>query len=285
MLKILIFGDVVGEVGRNALSYFINANKEKYNPDLIIANGENISGGIGIHPKNADELFSMGIDIITSGNHIWKHKEVINYFLSHERLIRPLNYGDKAPGNGWILFTKNNKKILVINLLGQVFMDPLFPPFYSFENLFEKERQVFEMADCIIVDFHAEATAEKVAMGYYLKDRVNLIFGSHTHVQTADEIILTDKTAYITDIGMTGPSYSIIGMQVDIILEKFKTMIPKSFKVASGDAQINGIYFIFDEINKKVISIQRIFERIPKDNFKENKEIINNNFEGNLDSK
>jgi metallophosphoesterase (TIGR00282 family) len=262
MLKILVFGDVVGEVGRNALSYFINKNKEKYQPDLIIANGENVSGGIGITPKNADELFSMGVDVITSGNHIWKHKEIIKYFDNNEKIIRPLNYGDNAPGKGWVLFSRENKKFLIINLLGQVFMDPLFPPIFSFESLYEKEKQIFEDADCIILDFHAEATAEKVAVGYYLKDRVNLIFGSHTHVQTADETILSEKTAYITDIGMTGPSNSVIGMQVDIILEKFKTMIPKSFKVASGDALVNGIFFTFDHLSKKVIGIERIFEKI-----------------------
>ncbi len=265
MLKILVFGDVVGEVGRNALSLFINNNREKYQPDLIIANGENISGGIGIHPKNADELFSMGVDIITSGNHIWRHKEIIDYIKKNEKIIRPLNYGDNAPGNGYVFLRKNNFKILVINLLGQVFMDPLFPAAYSFDKLYEERKELFINTDCIILDFHAEATAEKVAMGYYLMDRVNLIYGSHTHVQTADEIILNEKSAYITDIGMTGPSNSVIGMQVDIILEKFKTLIPKSFKVASGDAQINGIYFIFDEKEKKVIKIQRIFERIDKE--------------------
>ncbi|HPC37701.1 MAG TPA: TIGR00282 family metallophosphoesterase [Exilispira sp.] len=263
MLKILIFGDIVGEVGRKALSHFINKNKEKFQPDLIIANGENASGGIGITPKNADDLFSMGVDIITSGNHIWKHKEILKYFDSNNKIIRPLNYGDNAPGKGWVLFSKNNIKILVINLLGQVFMDPLFPPIFSFETLYEKEKQTFESADCIILDFHAEATAEKVAIGYYLKDRVNLIFGTHTHVQTADESFLSDKTAYITDIGMTGPLNSVIGMQVDIIIEKFRTMMPKAFKVADGDAQVNGIYFVFDEVNKKVIEIQRIFEKIP----------------------
>ncbi|MFN3410734.1 MAG: TIGR00282 family metallophosphoesterase [Exilispira sp.] len=269
MLKILVFGDVVGEVGRNALSYFIYNKKDNYKPDLIIANGENVSGGIGITPKNADELFSMGVDIVTSGNHIWKHKEIINYFSSNDKIIRPLNYGDNAPGKGYIFFTKNNKKFLILNLAGQVFMEPLFPPIYSFQNLYEKEKNLFEMADCIILDFHAEATAEKVAIGYYLKDMVNLVFGTHTHVQTADETILSDKTAYISDIGMTGPSNSIIGMQVEIILEKFKTLIPKSFKVASGDAQVNGIFFVFDELNKKVISIERIFERITSSILKE----------------
>ncbi|MCR4421784.1 MAG: TIGR00282 family metallophosphoesterase [Spirochaetales bacterium] len=273
MLKILVFGDVVGEVGRNALSYFINKNKEKLQPDLIIANGENASGGIGISPKNADDLFSMGVDVITSGNHIWKHKEIIKYFDKNENIIRPLNYGDNAPGKGWVLFSRNGKKFLIMNLLGQVFMDPLFPPIFSFECLYEKEKHVFEVADCIILDFHAEATAEKVAISYYLKDRINLIFGSHTHVQTADETLLSEKTAYITDIGMTGPSNSVIGMEIDIIIEKFKTMIPKSFKVASGDAIINGIFFTFDESNKKVIGIERIFEKVPDQKLKESKNI------------
>jgi len=268
MLKILIFGDVVGEVGRNALSYFIYYNRNKYNTDLIIANGENISGGIGIHPKNADELFGMGVDVITSGNHIWRHKEIVDYINKNEKIIRPLNYGENAPGKGWVLINKNNFNILIINLLGQVFMDPLFPPTYCFDNLYNNNKEIFEKADCVIVDFHAEATAEKVAMGYYLKERVNLIFGSHTHIQTADEVLLDDKTAYITDVGMTGPSNSIIGMQVDIILEKFKTFIPKSYKVASGDAQINGLYFIFDNSNKKIIKFERIFERIGKGEIK-----------------
>lgn len=265
MLKILVFGDVVGEVGRNALSYFINKNNEKYKPDLIIANGENVSGGIGVNPKNADELFNMGVDVITSGNHIWKHKEIIDYFSNHEKIIRPLNYGENAPGKGFVFVNKNNINILVINLLGQVFMDPIIPPVYSFNQFYEKEKDIFQKADCVILDFHAEATAEKVAMGYYLKDKVNLIFGSHTHVQTADECLLSEKTAYITDIGMTGPSNSVIGMQIDIILEKFKTMIHRSFKVASGDAQVNGVYFMFEEQNKRVIGINRIFEKISKD--------------------
>lgn len=265
MLNILIFGDVVGEVGRNALSYFLINNLQKYNPDFIIANGENISGGIGIHPKNADELFTMGVDIITSGNHIWRHKEIINYITKNNRLIRPLNYGDNAPGSGWIFYEKNNKKLLVLNILGQAYMDPLFPASFSFESLYKNQYELFEKADCIIVDFHAEATAEKVAFGYYLQDKVNLLFGTHTHVQTADDICLTEKMAYITDIGMTGPSDSVIGMQKELIIEKFKTLIPKSYKVATGDAQINGLFFIFDECKKKIVKFERINERIKKD--------------------
>ncbi len=268
MIKLLIFGDVVGKVGRNALSYFLYKNRTKYKPDLIIANGENVSGGIGIHPKNAENLFSMGVDVITSGNHIWRYKEIIQYISKNEKLIRPLNYGDNAPGKGYAFVEKNNYKILIINLIGQVFMDPLLPPIYSFDNFYNNNKDIFEKADCIIVDFHAEATAEKVAVGYYLKDKVNLIFGSHTHVQTADETFLSESNAYITDIGMTGPSNSVIGMQVDIVLQKFKTLIPKSFKVAEGDAQINGLYFIFDEVNKKVIKIERIFEKIASEEIK-----------------
>jgi len=262
MITILIFGDIVGEVGRKALSRFLQNEKEKILPDLIVVNGENVSGGIGINPKNARELFDLGVDVITSGNHIWKHKEIIDYINITPNLLRPMNYGEKAPGKGFISYTKNSKKFLILNLLGQIFMDPIYPPLPFFDNFYNNNKELFDDADCVILDFHAEATSEKIACGYFLIDRVNLVFGSHTHVQTADEKLLSDKTAYITDIGMTGPYESVIGVQTDIILEKLTTMLPKSYKVASGDGLINGLIFRFDDITKKVISIERINEKL-----------------------
>lgn len=258
MLSVLCIGDIVGEAGRIALSRLLPAYKARYQPTLVIANGENASGGIGIIPKNAEDLFALGIDVLTTGNHIWKHKEIRPYIAQKRTLIRPMNYGDAAPGSGFVFIEKGNIRFLVINMAGQVYMEPLYPPFSAFNEFYNRNFSLFQEADCVILDFHAEATSEKAAFAHFVKDRVNLVYGTHTHVQTADERLLSPKTAFISDVGMTGPYDSIIGMQTDIIVEKFSSLLPKAYRVAEGRGMVNAVLLEFDEHKKLVTSLKRI---------------------------
>ncbi|ADQ07456.1 metallophosphoesterase [Caldicellulosiruptor hydrothermalis 108] len=253
-MRFLAIGDVVGRPGRNILKSTLSKLKENYKIDVVIANCENAAGGNGLTKKVADELFSIGIDVMTMGNHVWANKEIFSFIENETRIIRPANYPEgTTPGRGYNVFEKNNVKFTVINLCGRVFMENLDCPFRKIDEILKK-------IECpiIIVDFHAEATSEKIALGFYVDGRVSCVYGTHTHVQTADEKILPNGTAYITDIGMTGPYDSVLGVDKDIVIQKFTTLLPVRFEVAKGKAQFNGIVFEVDNNSGKAVSIERI---------------------------
>ena len=261
-MKILILGDIYGKPGRKIVKQRLPQLIAQYEIDFTIVNGENASGGNGLTTKNAKELLNQPIDVITMGNHVWQQKELLDTIDDFTQIIRPLNYPEPCPGKGHAIYEcrlKNGKlkKICVVNLSGQVFMPDLDNPFHKITPLMEKMR---EAADLILIDFHAEATAEKIAFGYYLDGVATAVYGTHTHVQTADERILPLGTAYITDIGMTGPLDGVIGVDREIVLETMLTKRPKRFETATGRVQINGIILEVDEIENKVMKITRLYE-------------------------
>ena len=238
-MHLLFLGDIVGSPGRRAVEELLYRVVDRHLIDLVVANCENASGGIGITPAVADQLLGMGIDLLTSGNHIWKHKDILGYLEETDRLVRPANYPPDAPGRGFaVIETAVGEKVAVINLEGRVFMNPLDCPFRTVDAVLA---QIPPEVKIIMVDMHAEATSEKLAMGWHLDGRVSAVLGTHTHVQTADERLLPQGTAYITDVGMTGPINSVIGMKTEIILERFLTQRPQPFKVASQNIQLQGV--------------------------------------------
>jgi len=253
-MRILAIGDIIGSPGRTYLKENLQTIKKEYNIDFIIANGENSSGGLGMNLKSATELFDSGVNAITLGNHTWRKKEILKV-IDDNRVIRPINYLEGTPGSGFRIFNFNGKKILIINAVGRVYMDPVGNPFIAVKNIVN---ELAEKVDIIILDFHAEATSEKKAMGFLLDGKVNLVFGTHTHVQTADDVILPKGTAYITDVGMTGPRDSIIGADKSIVITTFLTEIPDKKPVASGDCLFNGVVIEVDNETNKTISITRL---------------------------
>jgi metallophosphoesterase (TIGR00282 family) len=243
-MHVLFLGDIVGSPGRRAVEELLYRLVDRYLIDLVVGNAENASGGIGITSPVADQLLNMGIDLLTSGNHIWKHKDIVPYLEDTDRLLRPANYPPGTPGRGYtVLETAIGEKAAVINLEGRVFMNPLECPFRTADQILSL---VPPEVKVILVDMHAEATSEKLAMGWYLDGRVSAVVGTHTHVQTADERVLPQGTAYITDVGMTGPLNSVIGMKTEVILERFLTQRPQSFKVASQNIQLQGVVLKLD---------------------------------------
>lgn len=237
MVKILVIGDIIGKAGRGLVENYLSSHEEEFN--LCIANGENASGGVGLTPPTAEELFGLGINVITSGNHIWDKKEIIPHLDNSKNILRPANYPPGVPGFGsCIAKTDNGISVGVINLSGRVFMPLVDCPF---RKASEEIEQIKKYARIIIVDFHAEATSEKVAMGRFLDGKVSAVIGTHTHVQTADACILTNKTAYITDVGMTGPIDSVIGVETEIVLKRFLTGIPYRMKPSSGKGLLNAV--------------------------------------------
>jgi 2',3'-cyclic-nucleotide 2'-phosphodiesterase len=238
-MKILFIGDVVGRPGRDALRNHLANILEERKIDLCIANAENSASGNGITPRLVEELLSLQIDILTSGNHIWDKKEVLGYFEHQPRLLRPANYPPMAPGKGvFVGKTREEIPFAVVNLQGRVFMPAIDCPFRTAETVLQG---LSPETKVVFIDFHAEATAEKQAFGFHFDGKVSAIVGTHTHVVTADEQILPKGTAYITDVGMTGPHDSIIGVSKDSILPKFISQIPARFEVATGDVRINGV--------------------------------------------
>jgi len=243
-MKVLFIGDIIGKYGRQKVSQNLSRIIEKEGIFFTIVQGENLAGGIGITEKAAKELFSCGVDCITTGNHVWKHKEVYQYLNSEPRVLRPANYPEGVPGRGYYIYEKENIKIGVINLEGRVFMRPLEDPFKYGRVIVEK---IHQKTKNIFIDFHAEATAEKRALGLYLSEYTTGIIGTHTHVQTADEQIINNKTAYITDVGMVGSLNSVIGDRQEEIIEYFLLQIPQKFKVAKENIFANGVIIEFDE--------------------------------------
>ncbi|HEB73100.1 MAG TPA: TIGR00282 family metallophosphoesterase [Nitrospirae bacterium] len=260
-MKILAIGDVFGKVGRRVLKIGLNNIISSIKADFVIANGENLAGGFGVTQEMVDELFSTGVDVITSGNHIWDKKEALKLLDFEKRLLRPANYPEDAPGRGSDVFTtKTGALIGVLNVQGRVFMDSIDCPFRTAEKNIERLRSRTKM---IIVDMHAEATSEKIAMGYFLDGRVSAIVGTHTHVQTSDAKILPRQTAYITDLGMTGPSHSIIGVRPEIILKRFLLKLPERFNEALGPGQFNGAFIELDDetgMAKSIRPLQSSYE-------------------------
>jgi metallophosphoesterase (TIGR00282 family) len=253
-IRVLFLGDVIGKPGRKAIEKFIKG----FSADFIIINGENLAGGIGITPLVAQEMLSCGVDLITSGNHVWKKKEMIPFLMGERRVIRPLNYPAGTPGFGHGIISKNGKRLCVANLEGRVFMAPLDCPFRAMENLLQE----LDIKIPIIVDFHAEATSEKIALGWYLDGKVAAVIGTHTHVQTADERVLPKGTGYITDAGMTGPTDSVIGMEKSVVLEKFVTQLPQRFEVGKDDIEVQGVILTLENEGNHCIEIKRIKEKI-----------------------
>lgn len=259
-MNILFIGDIVGNPGREAIRKLLPQLKKEHSLDFVIANAENAAGGSGITPKVAEDLFDSGVSIITSGDHIWKKRDIFEIIGKEERILRPVNLPIGAPGQGWGVF-KNSKgaKIGVINVQGRVFMEALESPFHTVKAAQEK---ISEQTKAIIVDIHAEATSEKIALGWYMDGLVSGVFGTHTHVQTADERILHKGTAYITDVGMCGPCDSVIGRSIEDVLERFLTSVPRKFDVAEENIQLQGVVVSIDEKTGKANSILRIQQKL-----------------------
>ncbi|PRO65167.1 TIGR00282 family metallophosphoesterase [Alkalicoccus urumqiensis] len=236
-MKLVFIGDVVGSPGRAVLKEYLKKIKQKYAADAVIVNGENAAGGKGMTKKVYHELLEAGADMLTMGNHTWDKKELFDFIDEADRLVRPANFPEGVPGTGIRYMKAGRKKLAVINLQGRTFLPAIDCPFQKADRLIE---EASEQTSHIFVDFHAEATSEKLAMGWYLDGRVSAVTGTHTHVPTADERVLPGGTAYITDAGMTGPYNGILGMDKNIVIERFLTSLPARFEVENGDVQLNG---------------------------------------------
>ena len=254
-MKILAIGDLVGESSVKTLKKELYRIKEEESIDFVIVNAENLAQGMGIHTRIFNELKELDIDAITMGNHTWGKKDIFS-FIDDEKMIRPANYAEGIPGKGYRFYKCKEKTICVINLIGRTDMNVLSEnPFLVADDILE---EIKNKADIIVLDFHAEATAEKIAMGYYLDGKITALYGTHTHVATADEKILEKGTAYITDIGMTGPIKSVIGMDVDVSIKRFVTTLPEKYKMADGDCILNGCIFEIDDKTCRAKKIYRI---------------------------
>ena len=255
-MRILFIGDIVGRPGRELVRQGLQAIVEHHQIDLVIANAENSAAGFGITREIGDQLLDWGVDVMTSGNHIWDKKEALDYIGAEPRLLRPANYPAGAPGNGsYLARTRDGRSAGVVNVMGRVFMlnidDPFAVVLREIDALKQRTRIVF-------VDFHAEATSEKIAMGWHLDGRVTAMVGTHTHVQTADERILPKGTAYLTDVGMTGPHDSVIGVEIAAALGRFLTALPQKFETATGNPRLNAVIVDGDELTGRARSIERL---------------------------
>ena len=258
MLKILAVGDVVGSPGRRAAQALLPRLRTRLGIDFIVVNSENSAGGVGVSPETADELLAAGADCLTNGNHTFSKREIISYFPNECRILRPGNYPEGTPGKGMGIFPAGSgRSVAVINLMGRSFMEPLDSPFRKADELIAEARR---RTSLILIDFHAETTSEKLAFGYHVDGRVSAVVGTHTHVQTADERVTPAGTAYITDLGMTGPVNSILGVKPEIVLKKFLTQMPVRFEVADGPVLLCGVVIEIDETDGKAVSIERIQE-------------------------
>jgi len=260
-MKILFIGDVFGQPGRRLVKELLPALVAEFNPDLVLANGENAAAGFGITPPLVEELLDLGIAVLTSGNHIWDKKEIYAYLNVHSdsRLLRPANYPPGAPGHGLYLGkTRSGFDYAVLNLQGRVFMTPIDCPFRTADEQLAKIPAEVKIR---IADMHAEATSEKVAMGWYLDGRVTAVLGTHTHIPTADETLLPLGTAYISDLGMTGPYDSVIGIEKQTVIQKFLSQLPTRFEVAKGDIRLHAVLIEADPLTGRALSIQRIVRK------------------------
>ena len=289
-MHILFLGDVVGRAGRLAVKQFLPELKERYTLDVVLANGENIAGGVGMTSDTLDELFSAGVDLVTSGNHVWRHREIFSRLDRDRRIIRPANYPEGAPGRGYVIHTLHDgRRLAVLNLLGTVFMDPMPCPFRTALSWLEGAPSLVSSeaephaqdttggADAAVnglrheldgvrvrlVDFHAETTGEKKTMGWALDGKVSAVIGTHTHVQTADAQLLPQGTAYISDAGMCGVEQSSLGMDFEPVLERFLTRMPHPFKPARGPVSLNGVYLDIDDDTGLAVEIRAVRSHCP----------------------
>lgn len=259
-MKILFIGDIVGEPGRRAVVELVPGLRRRHEVDLVIANGENSAGGSGITPKTAEEIFAGGVDVITSGDHLWDQKEVMGLLKGETRFVRPLNYPAGTPGQGSVVVQLNNRApVAVMNLQGRTFMPDLDNPFICARAEVERLRVVTKV---IFVDFHAEATSEKAAMGRMLDGQVSAVVGTHTHVQTADEQIFPGGTAFLSDAGFTGPHESVIGREIEPIIKRFTTLQPQRFAVAEGGVKLQGVLININPHTGRAEKIERVSENL-----------------------
>jgi len=259
-VRILFIGDVVGEPGRKAVTTLLPKLRELRAPDFVIANGENSAGGSGITPKTAEEIFSAGVNVITSGDHLWDQKEVMGLLANEKRFLRPLNYPPDVPGRGSGLFEAKQRLIGVMNFQGRTFMQP--PVENPFLLAGEEVRKLRERTKIIFVDFHAEATSEKIAFARMLDGQASAVVGTHTHVQTADEQLFPGGTAYLSDSGFTGPHESVLGREIEPVIRRFLTSMPQRFEVARGRILLQGALIDVDESTGKAIKIERVSEAL-----------------------
>jgi metallophosphoesterase (TIGR00282 family) len=259
-MKLIFLGDVVGEPGRDTVRAAIPVLRERFSPDFIVVNGENAAGGNGITPKLAIDLMRAGADVITLGDHAWDQREILPYFSTEPRLLRPLNYPAGTPGYGSVVVTGNGKKLGVINALGRTFMGPQVDnPFLSIEHEIEKLKRE---TPHILIDFHAEATSEKIAFGRAVDGLATLVVGTHTHVQTADDQIFPGGTAYLTDAGFCGSHESVIGRDIASVLQKYRTLLPNKFYIAREGLQADGVFVEADEASGRAVRIERFQEKV-----------------------
>jgi metallophosphoesterase (TIGR00282 family) len=259
-MRIAFFGDVVGRPGRRAVAIVLRQLKREQSIDFVVANGENAAGGKGIDPGSAEELQDAGVDVITTGNHVWQNREIIPYLAENGRVLRPLNFAPGTPGAGWVVReARDGSAVAVVNVIGRVFMGPADCPFRAVDAVLPEIR---DATPVIVVDMHAEATSEKVGMGRFLDGRVTAVIGSHTHVQTADEGVLAGGTAVLTDAGMCGPEDSILGVRTDRVLDRFVRQMPVRFEVASGPVLVHGAVVDVDATTGHATAIRRIRERV-----------------------
>lgn len=255
-MKVLAVGDIVGEAGVRKLKGILPDLKKSDEIDFVVTNGENAAGGMGLLERNFKDLLEAGTDVVTMGNHTWGKKDIFK-FIDHSQLLRPANYPKGVVGKGLGIYECKGKKIAVMNLMGRVDLNILT------ENPFVMAKEMVDelqgKVDMIFIDFHAEATAEKIAMGRFLDGKITALWGTHTHVQTADEQILPNGTAYITDLGMTGPKESVIGMDISASLKRFETTLPEKYKLAEGECIFNAVEFEIDDETNKVTEVKRIF--------------------------
>ncbi len=255
-MRLLFIGDIVGRPGRELVRHGLAAIVDEHQIDLVIANAENAAAGFGITREIGDQLLEWGVDVMTSGNHIWDKKEAIDYIGAESRLLRPANYPAGVPGNGsYLARTRDGRSVGIINVMGRVFMHSLDDPFAVVEREIDALRS---RSRVIFVDFHAEATSEKVAMGWFLDGKVTAMVGTHTHVQTADERILPKGTAYLTDVGMTGPHDSVIGVEIEAAVGRFRNAMPAKFDTATGNPRLNAVVIEADEQTGKSLDIERL---------------------------
>ena len=250
-MRVLMIGDIVGKPGRRAVRTLLPGIKNEFGVDLVVANAENSAGGFGLTPSTSDELLDAGVDVITTGNHVWDQQEIIEYLDSEAPVLRPLNFPPGLPGRGYLIF----QDVLVVNIIGRVFMKDYDCPFRAMDSLLKGTR---DRPRVTLVDFHGEATSEKGAMGWYLNGRVSAVVGTHTHVGTIDTMVLPGGTAYVTDLGMVGPSQSIIGDDPEPIIERFLTQMNHRMSVAKGPVRFSSALIDIDASTGKATAIQRV---------------------------
>ncbi|WP_027093575.1 TIGR00282 family metallophosphoesterase [Cohnella thermotolerans] len=261
-MKVVFIGDIVGSVGRDTVKRLLPWIKDKYQPHIIIANGENAAGGRGINAAITRELFEWGVHGITMGNHTWDNREIFEFIDDEPRMVRPANLPPGTPGAGSAVIKAGNKELAIVNLIGRTFLPPSDCPFRAADEIVDELRKKHK---CILVDFHAEATSEKIAMGWHLDGRASLVVGTHTHVQTNDDRILPQGTAYLTDAGMTGPRDGVLGMEREGVIRKFITGLPSRFQVADTKWILSGVFADIDEATGKAVKIQKI--RVDEDSW------------------